>query len=195
MQNTPGEKQEDSRGETNNDRRNRPPSGVPLSWWLVFIAVAVLVASIILSNPSTPANAPQSEAELEQPQSQAPLPKSRREAFEEMLANGNAGVLVQDQSADTDIRIDKVVLPQEGFVAIHADAGGVPGAVVATSGVLSSGEQTVTITSDKALNSGGVYYAVVYVDDGDGVFQTPQDTALTDEQGSVVSMSFLVSNS
>lgn len=195
MQDTPGENNDDSREEQKRERRNRPPSGVPLSWWLVFIAVAVLVAAIILSNPSTPANAPESEADIEQPQARAPLPKSRREAFETMLQNGDAGVLVQDQSIDSQVRIEEVVLPQDGFVAIHADAGGVPGSVVGVSDVLRAGTQTVAITPDTTLMSSEVYYAVVYADDGDGVFQSPQDSPLTDTQNSVVSMSFLVTNS
>ena len=96
-------------------------------------------------------------------------------------ATGPASVTVEDQMSDgTAIVIVSVELPSAGFIAVHADNGGSPGAVIGHSDLLPSGTSTnVTVTLDQPLEGTSIVWPMAHIDiDGDGVYTfNPPDNA------------------
>ncbi len=86
---------------------------------------------------------------------------------------GPSDVVFEDQTTDgTSVTVASVVLPALGFLAIQADAEGVPGVILAVSDLLPAGTTAdVVFALDPRLELTGEVHAVAYVDrDEDGVF-------------------------
>lgn len=89
---------------------------------------------------------------------------------------GPAEIAASDQETDgTTLVIDNLVLPADGFVAIHADDNGAPGAVVAVSELIGAGDVgQIEISLDPALTDSGMYYPMAHIDaDADGTYTFP----------------------
>jgi hypothetical protein len=85
---------------------------------------------------------------------------------------GPAAIILEDQRSDgATVVVAEVTLPAAGFVALHADEDGVPGAILGLSRLLLEGiSSEVTLTLDRTLESSQPVFAVAYVDrDLDGV--------------------------
>jgi len=97
-------------------------------------------------------------------------------------ATAPSALAAEEQASDgTTVVIASVTLPSNGFVAIHADNAGSPGAVIGNSDLLQAGESTdVVITLDDALSASGVVWAMVHIDlDADGEYTfMPPDNAI-----------------
>lgn len=89
---------------------------------------------------------------------------------------------VMTASAPALYRVDAwTTLHQPGFVTIHKSMGGAPGELIGQSPYL----DTTTVISSIALNPlltpGGDYIALLFVDDGDGVFELGVDLPVTND--------------
>lgn len=72
--------------------------------------------------------------------------------------------------------IDSITLPARGgFIAIDADEGGSPGAVLGRSDLLPEGESTnVTVTLDTALTASATVWPMAHIDgNGNGIYEFP----------------------
>ncbi len=122
----------------------------------------------------------------------------RIQTFEQMKTASGAGVYVEDQPAGAmEVVVGFAVMPQGGFLAIHEDAGGVPGRVIGVSSVLAQGGEHVSVKVSPALVDGAIYYAMVYADPKDDPIKALADGTvrpLTDAEGNVVLMSFAAVN-
>lgn len=97
-------------------------------------------------------------------------------------ATAPSALAADEQTSDgTTVVIASVTIPSNGFVAIHADNEGAPGAVIGNSELLQAGENTdVVITLDEALTASGVVWPMIHIDlDGDGEYTfVPPDNAI-----------------
>jgi hypothetical protein len=97
-------------------------------------------------------------------------------------ATAPASVTVEDQMSDgTTIVVKSVELPSAGFIAVHADNGGSPGAVIGHSALLPAGTSNdVEVTLDAALEGTSVVWPMAHIDmDGDGGYTfMPPDNAI-----------------
>jgi len=94
-----------------------------------------------------------------------------------------ASISFLDQRTDgTAVVVAEVTLPGPGFVALHADEDGVPGAILGISAVLDEGTAAeVAITLDRPLETTQQVFAVAYVDrDRDGVAGLTSPDSLDD---------------
>ncbi len=99
---------------------------------------------------------------------------------------GPAAIVADDQESDgTSMVVASVSLPASGFVAVHGDGGGSPGAVIGHSDLLPAGESAdVTVTFDEPLAASGVVFPMVHIDvDGDGVYEFEPPDETTDGPG------------
>jgi len=102
-------------------------------------------------------------------------------------------VLVSDYTAGKTATVASVLLENPGYVMIHEDVSGKPGAIIGTSALLPAGESSdVVVNLKRASKEGEVLYAMLHRDDGDGKFQATTDLPLMDSQGNVVVMSFTI---
>ncbi|MCH7640959.1 hypothetical protein IID22_02005 [Patescibacteria group bacterium] len=115
-------------------------------------------------------------------------------ATEEVMLVGKDAVAVTDYSAGRTVTVSMVVLSKPGYVVVHMDTDGKPGAVIGNSKYLASGESSnVVVTLSRASTGGEVLYAMLHTDDGDGTYAFPGDDLPTkDEDGNVVLMKFTV---
>jgi hypothetical protein len=100
----------------------------------------------------------------------------------EAVATSPASLTAEDQTSDgTVIVIKSVELPAAGFIAVHADNGGSPGAVIGNSDLLPAGtSQDVSVLLDAPLEDTSVVWPMAHIDmDGDGEYTfEPPDNAI-----------------
>lgn len=79
---------------------------------------------------------------------------------------GPAELAVEDQSGDgAELTVPSVTLPAPGFVVVHADADGSPGAVIGHSELLPEGESTdVEVPLDEPLTEAATVWPMAHID-------------------------------
>ncbi len=159
---------------------------VPKSWIFFFVAVVLIIFGIYFTQPEAPSQTPTVE--------ESTAEQTRGTTFQGMLGRGGDAIYVEDQMVGTlMVQVGFVVLSVPGFVVIYDDAAGVPGSVIGSSELLQDGGEHLVVNVDDSLVDEQVYYAMLYHDDGDGVFDVERDAQATDFEDSVVLMSFLAS--
>jgi len=102
-------------------------------------------------------------------------------------------VVVTDQYPGNIVYISSAQLAAPGWVVIHKDNNGTPGAVIG-SAYFDKGINAGKITLTEKTVDGGLYYAVIYSDDGDMKFDATKDLSLKDSQGNTVMRPFRVTS-
>src|SRR3989344_1272908 len=107
--------------------------------------------------------------------STAPVPENTNENSDTtsagMLAEENA-VVVSEQRPGNTVTGSAIYLAASGFLVIHEDTDGQPGAILGASALLQAGENTnVPVTLSRASEEGGTLYAMLHTDaDANGSF-------------------------
>lgn len=150
----------------------------------ILVVVAAVIAALAWRSSYVP---DRSASQME--------PTPRQQTFQEMMLVGTDAVYVDDQpSGAMEVLVGFAVMKDAGFVVVHADDDGVPGAAIGTSALLpAGGGEHVTVTLQEALEDGEIYYAVLYRDDGDGGFDATEDRQVTDASNNVILMTFAAS--
>lgn len=95
---------------------------------------------------------------------------------------GPATIAADDQSGDgTTVTVASVSLPIDGFVVIHGDNGGAPGAVIGWSDLLPAGDSTgVEVTLNTAIDADATVFPMAHVDaNGNGLYEfMPPDVVI-----------------
>jgi LPXTG-motif cell wall-anchored protein len=91
-------------------------------------------------------------------------------------AADTAGVTVSDQESDgTRVTVDEVVATQAGWIVIHQDADGQPGAVIGQTGVPVGTTNNVIVFLTEAVAGDTPLWAMLHVDEGEaGVYEFPE---------------------
>lgn len=126
------------------------------------------------------------------------IPSSAEEKTEEtssvplVLLMGN-GLIVEEQSAGNSVVVKSVSMAQAGWVAIHEDAGGVPGKVLGARW-FPQGESSGTIELLRPTVENTKYYAVLHSDNSDKegrIFDSKVNLPLLDESGKQMFVTFM----
>jgi hypothetical protein len=111
----------------------------------------------------------------------------------EETANENSNdinrVMISDQYPGNIAYVSSVQLSNPGFVVIQEDKDGVPGNVIGSK-YFEEGINTGKVMLTKNTVEGKVYYAVLYKDDGDKLFDIEKDTLLKGLTGANIMKSF-----
>ncbi len=102
-------------------------------------------------------------------------------------------ILVSDQTPDESVVIDSVGFTESGFVVIHEDNNGQPGAVIGVGGPLIGAIGGLGISLDRVSVEGETLYAQIHSDNGDGVFNADDDQPAYNEEGDPIIESFDIS--
>ena len=108
------------------------------------------------------------------------------------LRAGSDAIYVPDQAPSSMVTVGFVLLAHSGFVVIHEDAGGEPGAIVGASALMKAGEtgNGGRITLSRESKDGEALYAMLHQDDGDGMFDAAKDLPVRDQSGNSIAMQF-----
>ena len=96
---------------------------------------------------------------------------------------GPASISASNQTGDgTTVVVDTLTLPVEGFIVIHGDNGGAPGAVIGHSDLLPAGESTdIEVVLDTPLEQAGMVFPMAHVDaNGNGIYEFAPPDEVTD---------------
>ena len=104
-------------------------------------------------------------------------------------------VVISDQFPGNVVYVSSVNLANGGWVEIHKDNAGTPGAYVGSmyfeKGISPGGKITLT----EPTVEGGIYYAMLHSDDGDKIFDSAKDLPLKDSKGNIIMKLFRASAS
>lgn len=101
------------------------------------------------------------------------------------LVIGKNAIYVAELAPSRTLTVTMVRLERPGFVAVHEDAAGVPGRILGVSGRLPAGEtdNLTPIPLSRLTRDGETLYAMLHLDDGDGVFDAAKDKPALDPVG------------
>ncbi len=107
-------------------------------------------------------------------------------ATTEPVSTESNRVVLSDQFPGNVVYVSSVTLTNPGWVEIHKDNAGVPGAIIGSlymdKGINPGGK--ITLTSPTV--EGGIYYAMLHSDDGDKIFDASKDLPLKDSKGDII---------
>lgn len=98
---------------------------------------------------------------------------------------GVNSIILSDQYPGNVVYVSSVQLANAGWVVIHKDQGGEPGAVIGQVYV-GAGINPAKVTLSSPLVDGGTYYAMLHADDGDKKWDAALDLPLKDSKGSII---------
>ena len=102
-------------------------------------------------------------------------------------------IVIADQYPGNVVYVSSAQLANGGWVVIHKDNAGTPGAVIG-SAYVEKGIAPVKITLTEQTLDGQLYYAMLHSDDGDKIFDVVKDVALKDSRGNVIMKTFRASS-
>lgn len=116
----------------------------------------------------------------------------RSRSVQNPTGNLQNAITVSDQAANSvSVTIDSATLAVPGFIAIHEDVNGIPGATVGTSKVLTTGTH-VSESIIMTTGPGKYYWAMLHADDGNGIFDITRDSAVKNNADEIVMARFQV---
>ena len=101
-------------------------------------------------------------------------------------------IVISDQFPGNVVNVSSVQLANGGWVEIHADNKGQPGAYIGSM-YFGKGINPGKIILTKPTTEGGIYYAMLHSDDGDKTFDSVKDLPLKDSKGNVIMRLFRAS--
>ena len=95
---------------------------------------------------------------------------------------GRNAIYVAEQAPAKTISVAVARLEKSGFVVIHEDASDQPGKILGTSGTLKAGEtkNLPPLALSRLTKDGETLYAMIHLDDGDGIFDAAKDRPALD---------------
>lgn len=112
-------------------------------------------------------------------------------ALSTLTLGGNA-IAVNDQQPGLSVAVALVTLARDGWVVVHEDRDGKPGSILGAQRFNAGANQSGSVDLLRATEEGKVYYAMLHSDDGDRAFDHTKDLPITDPQGNVILMRFVV---
>ncbi len=103
-------------------------------------------------------------------------------------------IVMSDQYPGNVVYLSSVQLAKPGWVAIHRDNNGQPGAVIGST-YFESGINPGRINLTQNTTEGGTYYAMLHSDDGDKKFDAAKDQPLRDSRNNIIMRIFRASAS
>ncbi|MEK7583887.1 MAG: hypothetical protein AAB490_01470 [Patescibacteria group bacterium] len=111
------------------------------------------------------------------------------------IQEGEYALEVASRQEGTLVLIERVVFAEPGFVVLRDDLFGEPGVIVGMSGLLPAGEtKGVVIESLQASPGESTFFAMLYVDDGNGRFKQLEDSQLVDADEKPIMAMFTMQN-
>ena len=102
-------------------------------------------------------------------------------------------LVVPEQAGGNEIFIERAVLSNAGYVVIHREKDGDPGEIIGVSEFLPEGtRENFLMSIDEEAVEGDTLFAMIHIDDGDGVFDENLDIPLVDDKDNMVLAKFII---
>jgi hypothetical protein len=155
-------------------------NGIKTWQWVVtaIVIVALIVVGIVVMSRD---NTPSTDVDVVDTTDNTNAPVSRA-----------ANIIVSDQYPGNVVYVSSVSTDKAGWVVIHKNANGVPGAVIG-SVYVNPGIAPAKVNLTESMTDGSMYYAMLHEDDGDKVFNATKDKSMTDARGNAIMKTFKAS--
>jgi hypothetical protein len=107
------------------------------------------------------------------------------------VTSGTNAVAVSDQPPGSMVTVASATFSQNGWVVIHEERDGAPGAILGARRFDGGENQSGTVELLRPTQEGRVYFAMLHADDGDRSFDHAKDLPLKDPQGNLILMRFV----
>ena len=105
-------------------------------------------------------------------------------------------IFVANQKPGRFVNVGRAALSKKGFVTIHQEEAGAPGAIIGFSSPLNPVEsKNLSVTLNRKSVVGESFYAMIHWDNSNGTFNPAEDAAATDKNGDIVMAKFMISAS
>jgi len=104
--------------------------------------------------------------------------------------DGIGSISVVDQVASKTVSIKSVILAHPGWIVIREDRDGQPGNILGAQWLPEGTFDDQFVELLRGMKSQNTYYAVLYNDDGNKLFDYKIDSPLTDNTGNVIMQKF-----
>ena len=150
--------------------------------WII-ILIIVLVGIYWAMNSGTPAPAPATTTDTQQTTTNTTTTTAPV-----------ASIAAGDQAAGKVVMVSSVVLPVDGFIVVHKELNGAPGAVIGTLALKAGSYTNQSIPLTEAIKAGQNVYPMLHPDvKGDGKYSADAEgTPITDASGAPVMMKVTV---
>jgi len=108
-------------------------------------------------------------------------------------ASGNNNISAENQLAGRTARVNAATLDREGWVVIHEDAEGRPGAILGAAWLPGGIHENVSVDLLRTTEAGRRYYAMLHHEangDGTHLFDLEKDLPMQDASGAIIMISF-----
>ena len=117
-----------------------------------------------------------------------------RELVLEGAGEGLGMTRAEDQLAGRSARVTSVTLEREGWVVIHEDTEGRPGAILGAAWLPAGSHENVEVNLLRGMEAGRRYYAILHHEVNDGseshLFDLAKDLPMQDAEGNIIMTSF-----
>ncbi|KKT84878.1 MAG: hypothetical protein UW84_C0046G0002 [Candidatus Collierbacteria bacterium GW2011_GWA2_44_99] len=115
---------------------------------------------------------------------------------EQQVAGMEDSIFVANQKPGRFVNVGRATLSKKGYVAIHQEEAGAPGAIIGFGSLLNVGEtKNLSVTLNRKSVAGESFYAMIHWDNNNGAFNPSEDAAATDKDGNIVMAKFMISES
>lgn len=105
-------------------------------------------------------------------------------------------IFVANQKPGRFVNVGRASLSKKGFVAIHQEETGAPGAIIGFSNLLNPIEsKNFSVTLNRKSIVGENLYAMIHWDNDNGTFNPAEDMPAKDKAGNIVVAKFMISAS
>lgn len=113
---------------------------------------------------------------------------------QELISTGVGTIRAEDQLASKNARVASVTLDREGWVVIHEDNQGAPGAILGAAWLPAGSHENVEVNLLRGTEAGRRYYAMLHHEINDGseshFFNLEKDLPMQDARGNLIMISF-----
>ena len=114
----------------------------------------------------------------------------------EQVAGMEDSIFVANQKPGRFVNVGRAALSKKGYVAIHQEEAGAPGAIIGFSSLLNAVEsKNFSVTLNRKSVAGESFYAMIHWDNNNRAFNPSEDAAATDKDGNLVMAKFMISES
>lgn len=109
--------------------------------------------------------------------------------------------IIEDSSIQTygkqaiggSIFITKAVFAVNGYVVVHEDKDGAPGAVIGSSAILAGEQEGIIVVLNRNTTPGEILWAMLHIDDGDGEYSSA-DEPIVNKDGFIPMVPFSIAS-
>lgn len=159
--------------------------------WIGLAAIGVFAVAIFFVNSKSQKTPPSTS---QPPPKISPSPASANKFNYQIPAVSKNGIKAYNQFPEKTVFVSEVLLEKPSYIVIfRSDTQGNPGQRLGYGGVFKAGRYpNITMMLNEETKAGDTLLAVLYIDNGDGLYKENEELPVKDEKGNQVMAKFSI---